>query len=271
MKDIKKIFLLILFILFSVTTSQASIQVIASSPWIAVLTNFIGGFNAKSVSLTTWEGTKLRGKDAVTPSRESYIIALDNAESEKLGLKNYPNLYLLYQNAPFSMDEKDYYFGDPSALPFIAQRVFSALSTFDRENFTYYQRQLSVFQTRLNSAILAGRHLLRGLRVFDLTGGSGFFLVAAGCEVFTPRRSDFRTWARGQQLSGLHEAIKNLNAVNGVVILDESTPKAIKTAAGANAISVSFLRPPVEEDFLNFLHNQYLLIWEQANGKVPAS
>lgn len=269
----KKIFLCVVVMLFwAASAPGAELSVITTSPWVAVIVKSIGGAYVHAVSLTNWDGTRIRGRDAPQLKNTSDIIAIDAAESASLGIfqEEYPNLSFMYDKAPFKRDEKEYYFGDPSALPFIAQKIFRILAIIDKDNFLYYQRQLAVFQTRLNSAILAGRHLLRGLRVFDLTGGSGYFLVAAGCDVTMPQREHLKQWSRGQQLNLLTEAMRNIRAVNGVAMIDEGTSKPIKSAVGENAVIVAFSRPPLDQDFFVFIHNQYLRMWEQVKDKVPS-
>jgi hypothetical protein len=269
MKRINKV-LFTLLVLVLMATRSFAIDIVTVSPWVAVLTHFIGGIKVNVTSLSTWDNDRVNNaRIRNTLNTDSYIIALDNSEIEKIGLNiiNYNNARLLYENAPFEISESDKYFGDPSVLPFIAQRFLPVLSSLDPDNFSYYQRRLAEFQTRLSSTTLAGRHLLKGQKVLDLTFSNGYFLSAAGCDILRPNEDDMDEWIQNKHMERLHELVSISQNDNRLVIVDAATPKSIQTALGSHPNIIVLLRPPLDQDFLVFLHTQYLTIWNEVKDK----
>ena len=258
----KVLFSFLLLLIFA--THSFAMDIITISPWVAVLSSFIGGIKVNVTSLTTWDDSRVsRARIRNLIKEDSNIIALYSSEIIKIGLdeKDYKNIRFLYENAPFEDSESDKYFGDPSVLPFIAQRLLPVLSSLDPENFSYYQRRLAEFQTRLSSTILAGRNLLKGQKVLDLTCSSGYFITAAGCDVIKQNIEDIEAWIQLKQPEKLNELVINSQKESRVVIIDAATPKSIRTALSAFPNIVVLQRPPLDHDFLSFLHDQYLVIW----------
>ena len=259
----------LILILFAARTF--AIEIVTVSPWVAVLTHFIGGIKVNVTSLIAWDNGRVsRAKIRSVINPDTNIIALDSSEIIRIGLdeKNYRNVRFLYENAPFDESESDKYFGDPSVLPFIAQRLLPVLSSLDPENFSYYQRRLAEFQTRLSSTTLAGRNLLKGQKVLDLTFSSSYFLMAAGCDILRPDEEDIEAWSRQKQIEILSELVVTSQKENRLVIIDAATPKSIRTALSTFPNIISLSRPPLDQDFLAFLHGQYLIIWNEIKDKV---
>jgi ABC-type Zn uptake system ZnuABC Zn-binding protein ZnuA len=138
----------------------------------------------------------------------------------------------------------------------------------DPENFSYYQRRLAEFQTRLSSTTLAGRNLLKGQKIFDLSFSSGYFLIAAGCDVLRPDEEDIEAWIRQRQLEKLNELVIKSHKENRLVIVDAATPKPIKSALSTFPNIIVLSRPALDQDFLAFLHDQYLLIWNEVKDRI---
>jgi ABC-type Zn uptake system ZnuABC Zn-binding protein ZnuA len=246
-------------------------DIVTISPWVAVLSRFIGGIKVNVTSLTNWDDNRVsqaRIRNLIKP--DSNIIALYSSEITKIGLnvKDYKNARFLYESVPFEDSESDKYFGDPSVLPFIAQRLLPVFSSLDPENFSYYQRRLAEFQTRLSSTILAGRNLLKGQKVLDLTYSSGYFLMAAGCDILRPNEEDMEEWIQLKQFDKLNELVIQSQSENRLVIIDAATPKLIRTALNSLQNIVVLQRPPLDNDFLAFLHDQYLAIWNEVKDKI---
>ncbi|MCL2767283.1 MAG: hypothetical protein FWE49_00930 [Synergistaceae bacterium] len=270
MKRLNKV-ALTFFLLILTATHSFAVDIVVVSPWVAVLTHFIGGIKVNVTPMTTWDNdrvsrTKMRSILNTNPT----IIALDDSEISKMGLDAESNskIYLLYESAPFEASERDKYFGDPSVLPFIAQKLLPILSSLDPDNFSYYQRRLAEFQTRLSSTILAGRHLLKGQKILDLTFSSGFFLLAAGCDLLRPNEEDIDAWSRSRQMEKLNELVASSQKENRLVVIDAATPKSIRTALSSFSNIIMLPRPPLDQDFLTFLHNQYMIIWNEFKDKV---
>ena len=269
MKVTSRILFAFLILVFMTARSYA-IDIVAVSPWVAVLTHFLGGIKVNVTPLTTWDNERVsRVRTVSILSADSNIIALDNSEIEKLGLdkRYYRNVRFLYEKAPFEASESDKYFGDPSVLPFIAQRFLPVLSSLDPDNFSYYQRRLAEFQTRLSSTTLAGRHLLKGQKVLDLTFSNSYFLSAAGCDILRPDEEDMEAWIANKQMEKLNEFVIRNQKENRLVIIDAATPKPIQTVLSSLQNIVVLPRPPLNQDFLAFLHNQYLTIWNEVKDK----
>ena len=257
-------------ILVLMATRSFALDIVAASPWIAVLTHFLGGIKVNVTPLTTWDIERVNNARIRNILRaDSIIIALDKSEIAKIGLnaKDYSNIRLLYENAPFDISESDKYFGDPSVLPFIAQRILPILSSLDPNNFSYYQRRLAEFQTRLSSTTLAGRHLLKGHKVLDLTFSNGYFLSAAGCDVLKPDANDLEEWVSNKHMEKLNELVIKSQKENRLVIIDAATPKPIRTALSSLPNILMLPRPHLDQDFLVFLHTQYLTIWNEVKDR----
>ncbi|MBQ6435553.1 MAG: hypothetical protein IJJ09_06095, partial [Synergistaceae bacterium] len=74
---------------------------------------------------------------------------------------------------------------DPSVIPFVAQRILTALSEWDSQNYPYYQRKLAEFQARLSGSVLVGQ-VLKDITVCDMGESFGILLKAAVCKIERP-------------------------------------------------------------------------------------
>jgi hypothetical protein len=242
-------------------------EIYVSSPWLSTITRFIGGVNVSVKPIQEWneEGSTIRKIRQRNIPDDSKIVALDASEASSLGLdpKKHPGLFILYGTVPFDRGRTDFHFFDPSVLPFIAQRVLTALSQFDPGNYSYYQRRLSEFQTRLDSTVLVGRQLLKNYPVFDLSGGFSSLLSAAGCGMLPADSSTKAAWGRGDDLESMFTAISDAVKKRIPVVIDPSTPKPIRDALKGNRDIISLGRPGHEQDILLFFHDQFLLLWNR--------
>lgn len=266
----KRLYLLfvLFFFLFSLPFRKAEgLEIMATSPWMTMITRFIGGVyvTVKPISLWNDEGKSVRKIPLSSIKKDASILALDEKEASVLGLKKEgrPNLFLLYRKVPFDTARMDYHMADPSVLPFIAQRILTGLSGFDPGNYPYFQRRLSEFQTRLDSTVLVGRQLLKGYPVFDLTEGATPLFVAAGCRLL-PENPALRTaWERGEDSEGLIAAVKAALDKKIPVILDSASAKPIVETLKDEKNVLFLSRPDPEQDLLLFFHDRYLLFWNR--------
>lgn len=242
-------------------------EIFVSSPWLFMVARFIGGVNIEVKPIRYWNGegavvSRIQ-RQKIPPG--AVIIALDSLEAESIGIKKdrYPNLSLLYGQAPFDRDREDLQYCDPSVLPFIAQRMLTILSRLDPGSYTYYQRRLSEFQTRLDSTVLVGRQLLKGYPVFDLSGGVSSLLSAAGCVLLPGDEKRTVSWERGEDPEGLQGAVEDAVKRKIPVIMDGSTPKLIRTALKANKNVLILGWPGEDQDLLIFFHDQFLILWNR--------
>lgn len=244
-----------LFLLLVPASPAHSWELYVSSPWLSTIARFIGGVNVSVKAVQEWneEGIPIRKIRSRNIPANSRIVALDAFEATSLGLdeKRFTGLFMLYGTVPFDRTRADYHFSDPSVLPFIAQRVLTALSQFDPGNYSYYQRRLSEFQTRLDSTVLVGRQLLKDYPVFDLSGGFSSMLSAAGCTLL-PGDEKVKTWSRGEDLQSLQAAVSDAVKRRIPVIVDPSTPKPVREALKGNKDVLFQGRPGQEQDLLLF-------------------
>ncbi|GAB1399237.1 hypothetical protein MASR2M17_11550 [Aminivibrio sp.] len=264
--------LYVLSILFSFIFSLYSpkaeaLEIMATSPWMTMITRFIGGVyvTVKPISLWNNEGKSVRKIPLSSIKKDASILALDEKEASALGLKkeSRPNLFLLYGKVPFDTARMDYHMADPSVLPFVAQRVLTGLSSFDPGNYPYFQRRLSEFQTRLDSTVLVGRQLLKGYPVFDLTEGATPLFVAAGCRLLPENPALRKAWERGEDIEGLLREVKTALDKKIPVILDSASAKPIFDALKEDKNVLFLSRPDPEQDLLLFFHDHYLLFWNR--------
>lgn len=259
-------FLTVLFLLALSRDAWAGLEVTATQPWLALLGSFVGGTNVSVNSLQEWnaDGDLVPVRGRRSPPKDARIIALDQEDAERAGLKgHYPNLRPLYTPFPIAASRRDAALSDPSVLPFVAQRVLIALSEWDPANYPYYQRRLAEFQARLSSSILAGQQVLRGVSVLDLSAFSGALLRAAGCKIERPDPQQAEALAKGN--------VKGLEGGELMVVLDSSTPKALRRALNGRPGTFFFERPPMTGDYPAFLHDQYLALWQRITLKAPTS
>ena len=242
-------------------------EVWTTSPWLALVTRFIGGVFVTVHPIETWnaEGETVRKEQINKIKKQSRIVAIDVADASRLGLKSpdWEELAFLYQRAPFAKDEADHFFSDPSALPFIAQRVFSVLSQFDPDNYSYYQRRLSEFQTRLDSTVIVGRSLLAELPLLYIGGSFSGMLTAAGCTLLPVDEEVKDSWSRGEELERIHSLAEVLKRKKILLLSDISPQKKVRDSLKNNKNILFLERPTLDQDLLLFFHGQYILLWNR--------
>ena len=154
--------------------SDDKLNVAVSHPWLALLTSFIGGPEVNVIPLRIWNANgdlvmAERGKILRELDDGAKIIALDENDAKASGINSPAKFTVKYLYSPFPVSTSSLY--DPSVIPFVAQRVLTALSEWDAQNYTYYQRRLAEFQARLSSSILVGQ-VLKDTNIADFSGSS---------------------------------------------------------------------------------------------------
>lgn len=236
--------------------------VAVTHPWLALLASFIGGPEVSVIPLRIWNAN---GDLAVTERgrvlRElpdtARIIALDNDDAKAAGVSPSTKLTIKYLYSPFPVSTSSLY--DPSVIPFVAQRVLTALSEWDAQNYPYYQRRLAEFQARLSSSILVGQ-VLKDTSIADFSGSSGILLQAAGCKVERPE--EIERWQKGN-FSGLREYLDGARNRGVAVIIDDDTPAVLRRFLAGKADVYKWERPSMETDYPTFLHEQYISLWQK--------
>jgi hypothetical protein len=256
------------------------LEVTATSPWLTLLTNFIGGINVKVTSIQEWNDDgelvrRVRARNLQSLPSDSRVMAFDYRDAKGLGLpvEQYKNYRPLYDLLPLDENKIDASLSDPSVIPFIAQRVLTILADWDSGNYPYYQRRLAEFQARLYSSTLAGRQILKNQPVYDLTGHSGILLQAAGCKISRPSAEVWSAWSAWKETRQLTETVSRMTEEGIAVVLDHSTPKAIRGLLSPNPAVYLIARPRFDQDYPAFLHDQYISLWSKITSKplpVPA-
>ncbi len=252
------------FILVFCGTALAAIDVAVTSPWLALMTRFIGGIQVRVHPLSGWDqnGGIVRFSK---PSRRFSVIALDEAEARAYGILGH-SVKVLFETVPGGTPVKASSFWDPSSLAFIGQRLLGALSAIDPGNYTYYQRRLAEFQSRTDTTVGVGRKLLRGIVILDLTGSSGKWIRAAAESPIRPPERVLELWKEGKSLETLTIALQDASKKGWVIVVDSWTPaKVLEKTRGIPRVAV-IPSPVLEKEMLTILHDLYLAIWN-ASGK----
>ena len=243
-------------------SADDKLNVAVTHPWLALLASFIGGPEVNVTPIRVWNDRgDLVMADRGRVLREipfgSKIIALDENDAGDSGIKSPEKYTVKYLYSPFPVAESSLF--DPSVIPFVAQRVLTALSEWDSQNYPYYQRRLAEFQARLSSSILVGQ-VLKDMNIADLSGSSGILLRAAGCKVERPEGLEL--WQKGN-FSGLREYLDDARNRGAAVVIDDDTPPALRRYLSGRADVYKWERPSLETDYPTFLHEQYISLWQK--------
>ena len=237
--------------------------------WLALLTSFIGGQEVNVIPLKVWNSNgdlimAERGRILKELSSDAKILALDEKDAASIkGLEKF-NVKYLYNSFPV----EKYLVIDPSVIPFVAQRVLTALSEWDSRNYPFYQRRLAEFQARLSSAILVGQ-VMKDISISDMTGSSGVLLRAAGCKIERPEQLE--QWQKGN-FSGLREYMDEMRDKGTAIVIDDDTPDVLRRYLSGKSDVYKWERPDLERDYPTFLHEQYISLWQKITAKpLPAN
>ena len=242
------------------------LNVSVTHPWLALLVSFIGGPEVNVTAIRIWNDNgdlvmAERGKILREIPDGAKIIALDENDAKDSGIKSANKFTVKYLYSPFPVSTNSLY--DPSVIPFVAQRVLTALSEWDSQNYPYYQRRLAEFQVRLSSSILVGQ-VLKDMNIADFSGSSGVLLRAAGCKVERPK--EIETWQKGN-FSGLREYLDEAKNKGAAIIFDDDTPPVLKRYLNGKSDVYKLERPSLDTDYPSFLHEQYISLWQKITEK----
>ena len=246
--------------------AEDKLNVAVTHPWLALLVSFIGGPEVNVTAIRIWNDNgdlvmAERGKILREIPDGAKIIALDENDAKNSGIKSANKFTVKYLYSPFPVSTNSLY--DPSVIPFVAQRVLTALSEWDSQNYPYYQRRLAEFQVRLSSSILVGQ-VLKDMSIADFSGSSGVLLRAAGCKVERPK--EIETWQKGN-FAGLREYLDEAKIKGTALIFDDDTPPVLKRYLNGKSDVYKLERPSLETDYPSFLHEQYISLWQKITEK----
>lgn len=243
-----------------------------TSPWLAVVARFIGGPEITLHPMSVWnaEGAIIRVQGA-----GSFVVALDPREAKAYGLSpSEKRVALLYQHLPKSVEAMPSLYLDPSALPFISQRLLGVIAKRDPAHYPFYQRRLAEFQARLESTLTVGRQLLGQITVLDLTGQSSPWIRASVEREVRPPDPVWISWAKGVNLEALKASLAEAQKRGWFIIVDPWTPGPIKAAAIGSPKTIALEAPNIDQELFLYLYDQYVRIWNHtrvASAKIGAS
>jgi hypothetical protein len=246
--------------------AQAERTVYASLPWLSGMARFIVGTTMKIQPASTWSASgELR---PVKLPKGASVIALDPLDASRMGLvKGDGGLSCLYDNLPIEPSSRLTLPFNPSVLPFLSQRMLKVLCELSPDNYSFYQRRLAEFQSRLESAVEMGRSQIRGVPILDLTGAISPWLKAASAQTVQPPGELWLAWAGSTRTPELAMAVKEAEARGWLILADAWTPAQIKTRVANSARYVLITPPEADSDFFAYLQDIYLQIWAKNSSK----
>ena len=239
--------------------SQAAAEeqiVYVSLPWLASMARFIVGSTVRIQSVSVWNAS---GELRVSrrPPNGSVIIALDPLDASRLGLvRGEEGLFLLYENLPIEVSSRGMLAFNPSVLPFLSQRMLKVLCELNPDNYSFYQRRMAEFQSRLESSVEVGRSLIRDTPILDLTGAISPWLRAVSGKVVRPPDELWNAWSGNTRTPDLALAVREAESRGWWILTDAWTPAQIKTRVSSPAL-ISVPPPLVDDDFFIYLHDIY--------------
>ena len=258
------VFLMVVFCLTVLSTKafaeEHKPQIWVSDPWLYVIVKFIGGVYCDVHPVSFWDenGNIVRVSN---PPRGSYVFVLYRGQekSKKLGISlKRSRIVPIYENKPSGLDN-NCYFLDPSVLPFFALGAMRSISAIDTEHYSYYQRRLAEFQTRLDSVVRVGRQLLWNVEICDFTDYlGGWFKAVSG-----KSRQSFGHNKKISEITSeeLSKRILSIKARKGVIVYNSSLPKDILSVLEKAPFKVKFGYPSENQDFFVYLYELNLSVW----------
>ena len=231
--------------------------VYVSLPWLSSMAGFIAGSTIKIQSVSTWNASgELRVSKK--PPKNSTIIALDPLDSSRLGfIRGDAGLFLLYENLPIEISSRGMLAFNPSILPFLSQRMLKILCELNPDNYSFYQRRMAEFQSRLESTVEVGHSLIHDIQILDLTGAISPWLRAASGKVVRPPDELWKAWIGNTRTPDLALAVKEAESRGWWILMDAWTPAQIKTRVSSPGKLISLPPPGSEYDFFTYLHDIY--------------
>jgi hypothetical protein len=230
------------------------------------MARFIVGTTVNVQSLTSWTSTGTLRTIRKIPQNPT-VIALDPRDSVRYNFKpGRQGLYLLYENLPISDEDRTSIFFDPSILPFLSQRMLIILCELEPENYSFYQRRLAEFQSRLESTLEVGRSLVGNIPMLDLTGSVSPWIRAASEYAVRPPGDLWSAWADGRRTQELALALKEAERRGWWIVIDAWTPPQVRSQVMGVYKNVCIEPPEADHDFFTFLHDIYLRIWSASTG-----
>ena len=255
-------FALLLFFLNPAEAIAANFAV--TSPWIGFIASFIAGDTKNVRYLSNWDSNGNVVKTS-SPTPSEIIIAIDAKDAENFRVKKNKNLRLLYDE--LRMTKEQFYSAcfDPAMLPFIAQSVMKIMAEEDKVRYTYFQRRLAEFQSKIESTIDSGRHLLINTKILDITGAEGTLLRSSLTGAVRPPAAVWEGWKAGDT-KALKAALDEAQRRNWLILMDPWTPEVIRSSAILYEYRLTLPPPSKDQDYFVFLHEIFLVVWNKTKN-----
>ena len=255
-------FALLLFFLNPAEAMAANFAV--TSPWIGFIASFIAGDTKNVRYLSNWDSNGNVVKTS-SPTSSEIIIAIDAKDAENFRVKKNKNLRLLYDE--LRMTKEQFYSAcfDPAMLPFIAQSVMKIMAEEDKVRYTYFQRRLAEFQSKIESTIDSGRHLLINTKILDITGAEGTLLRSSLTGAVRPPAVVWEGWKAGDT-KALKAALDEAQRRNWLILMDPWTPEIIRSTAILYEYRLTLPPPSKDQDYFVFLHEIFLVVWNKTKN-----
>jgi hypothetical protein len=198
--------------------------------------------------------------------QNSAVIALDPKDADRFGLvAGQKGLHVLYENLPIEESQRASLPFNPSVLPFLSQRLLIVLCELSPDNYSFYQRRLAEFQSRLESTVEVGRSLIHDIRLLDLSGSISPWVRSASENTARPPDELWNAWSGNTRTQELSMAVKEAENRGWWILLDAWTPAPIR-ARVSSPKSVLIAPPETDYEFFTYLHDIYLQIWTAASS-----
>lgn len=234
----------------------------ATSPWLGEIVSFIGSDKVRVRSLSVW-GDNGSAVAVARPRAGEVIIAVNDSDAARLHINSKSrNLRLLYHAAPISDSQLNSLFYDPALLPFVAQNVMKIISASDKARYSFYQRRLAEFQSRVEGAVDVGKHLLANTKMLDLTGVTGVWVRSAVNGAVRPPKKVWEGWLAGDT-AALKAALDEAERRKWLIVMDAWTPASIRSVASAYEYRVTISPPHRNVDYFSYLQDIFRMIWNR--------
>lgn len=255
-----------LCLVVSSAACAASFDLMTTDPWLGSIGAFLGGTYLPVAPITPWQvdgKTEKHRWDGKTP-----LLALDVAQAKRFRLvgrdgRLLPHVSVLYDERPQTDGQPDeVFYLDPARLPYVAQKVMTVAASLQPKHYSFFQRRLAEFESRLNSTILSGRQQLSGRRFWELGGCLSVFWQALGCQV---EKSGAEAKAEVQHWLSLPDSLRRKTSPpwKGATLIVDWTVSDSLARSLRGAPGVAFIDPPVGPQPLFALHDTFLKLGQE--------
>ena len=265
----KAVFILLLIInLHAMSAVSHAADFAVTSPWVGAIASFIGGDKVHVRYLSVWNDKGMVASVG-RPRSSEIVIALDADDSARFRIgRKAKNLRLLYEKLPMTGEQLRSAFFDPAILPFIAQNIMKIMAEEDKKRYSFYQRRLAEFQSRVESTIDIGRHLLSKTNILDATGAQGTWIRSAVRGAVRPPASVWNSWVSGDTAS-IKAAFDEAKNRKWLILMDPWTPEQIRNVAAAYDNRMTLAPPVYGMEYFVYLHEIFLSIWNKTKVAAP--